>query len=167
MSNSSGNEDTGMKSQKNTARPYTGRHKTMIFVAFFGVVVAVNITMARLASGTFSGTVVDNSYVASQKFNGWLEQSRAQDRLGWVTPMSLDGSRRVVIGVPGSGFAAAGTAHHPLGRVADVPLAFVADGANGKTGRLVSTTPLPEGRWHVRLEVRSGRDLKRLAEVLS
>lgn len=153
-----------------TARPkpaFTGRMFLGIMVAFFGVVVAVNITMARLASGTFSGTVVDNSYVASQKYNGWLAQARAQDELGWDTPVSLDGARRVVIAVPsqnrGAAFAATGTAHHPLGRAADVALAFVADGK----GRLVSTTPLPAGRWQLRLDIRSGRDVKRLLEVLA
>ena len=151
-----------MSTAPNVAR-FTGRMFAAIIVGFFGVVVAVNITMARLASSTFGGTVVDNSYVASQEFNGWLAQARAQDRLGWATPVTLDAARRVVIVVPGIGFAARGTAHHPLGRAADVPLAFVADGA----GRLVSTTPLPAGRWQVRLQIRSGRDVKRLAEVLA
>jgi nitrogen fixation protein FixH len=142
---------------------FTGRMFLAIMVAFFGVVVAVNITMARLASGTFGGTVVDNSYVASQKYNGWLAKARAQDQLGWATPVSLDGARRVVITVPGAAFAATGTAHHPLGRADDVPLAFAADAQ----GRLVSTTPLPAGRWQVRLDIRSGRDVKRLLEVLA
>ncbi|MFZ4382234.1 MAG: FixH family protein, partial [Sandarakinorhabdus sp.] len=85
------------------ARPFTGRSFAIIIVGFFGVVVAVNITMARLASGTFGGTVVDNSYVASQKYNGWLAQARAQDRLGWATPLTLDAQRHVRIGVPGAG----------------------------------------------------------------
>jgi nitrogen fixation protein FixH len=142
---------------------FTGRMFLAIMVAFFGVVVAVNITMARLASGTFGGTVVDNSYVASQKYNGWLAKARAQDQLGWATTVSLDGARRVVITVPGAAFAATGTAHHPLGRADDVPLAFAADAQ----GRLVSTTPLPAGRWQVRIDVRSGRDVKRLLEVLA
>ncbi len=149
-----------------TAEPkpaFTGRMFLGIMVAFFGVVVAVNITMARLASGTFGGTVVDNSYVASQKYNGWLAKARAQDQLGWATPVSLNGARRVVIVVPGMSFAAKGTAHHPLGRAADVPLAFAADAQ----GRLVSTTPLPAGRWQVRIDIRSGRDVKRLMEVLA
>ncbi len=142
---------------------FTGRMFLAIMVGFFGVVVAVNITMARLASGTFGGTVVDNSYVASQKYNGWLAKARAQDQLGWATPVSLNGARRLVISVPGVSFAATGTAHHPLGRLADVPLAFAADAH----GRLVSTTPLPAGRWQVRIDVRSGRDVKRLLEVLA
>ncbi|MCM0033044.1 FixH family protein [Sandarakinorhabdus limnophila] len=149
-----------------TAAPkpaFTGRMFLGIMVAFFGVVVAVNITMARLASGTFGGTVVDNSYVASQKYNGWLAQARAQDQLGWATPVGLNSARRVVITVPGVSFAAKGTAHHPLGRAADVVLTFVTDGQ----GRLVSTAPLPAGRWQVRIDVSSGRDVKRLMEVLA
>ena len=149
-----------------TAQPkpaFTGRQFLRIMVAFFGVVVAVNIIMARLASGTFGGTVVDNSYVASQKYNGWLAKARAQDQLGWATPVSLNGARRVVIAVPGASFAATGTAHHPLGRAADMPLTFAADAQ----GRLVSTTPLPAGRWQVRIDIRSGRDVKRLLEVLA
>ena len=93
----------------------------------------------------------------------WLAQARAQDQLGWATPVSLDSARRVVIGVPGVSFAAKGTAHHPLGRAADVALAFVTDGQ----GRLVSTAPLPAGRWQVRLDISSGRDVKRLMEVLA
>lgn len=146
-----------------TKRPFTGRHMAMIMVAFFGVVVAVNLTMATLASSSFGGTVVDNSYVASQRYNQWLATAREQDRLGWNTPVSLDAARRVVIGVPGLTFEGSGTAHHPLGRAADVALSFRHDGQ----GRLVSTTPLPAGRWQVRLAVRQGGSVKRLAETLA
>jgi nitrogen fixation protein FixH len=39
---------------------FTGWHMTTILVAFFGVVIAVNFFMARMAVGTFGGTVVDN-----------------------------------------------------------------------------------------------------------
>ncbi|MEN9932110.1 MAG: hypothetical protein RIS17_683 [Pseudomonadota bacterium] len=147
---------------RTATRPFTGRHMTAILVAFFGVVVAVNIAMARLASGTFGGTVVDNSYVASQKFNGWLADARRQDQLGWATPLALDAARRVTVGVPGAGFAVTGTAHHPLGRAPDIALHFVSD-----NGRLVATTPLPAGRWQVRLQVRRGADVKKIAEVLA
>lgn len=134
-----------------------------MMIGFFGVVITVNIAMARLASGTFGGTVVDNSYVASQRYNGWLAQARAQDRLGWATPVTLDAARHVVVAVPGAGFAVSGSAHHPLGRAPDQALRFQADAA----GRLVATTPLPAGRWQVRLTIRRGLDVKRLAEVLA
>ena len=71
------------------ARKFTGWHMTGILVAFFGVVVTVNIVMARAAIGTFGGTVVENSYVASQKFNGWLDQAKAQDKMGWTVDASM------------------------------------------------------------------------------
>jgi nitrogen fixation protein FixH len=53
-------------------RRFTGRHMTGILVAFFGVVMTVNFTMAYVAISGFGGTVVDNSYVASQNYNRWL-----------------------------------------------------------------------------------------------
>ena len=62
-------------------RRFTGWHMTAIMFAFFGVVVSVNMLMATLATRTFGGTVVENSYVASQSFNRWLAEARAQDRL--------------------------------------------------------------------------------------
>src|SRR3546814_4880371 len=68
---------------KRERRPFTGRHAAMILIAFFGVVISVNIVMASFALSTFGGTVVDNSYVASQHYNEWLARADAQDRLGW------------------------------------------------------------------------------------
>ncbi|MFP5454579.1 MAG: FixH family protein, partial [Alphaproteobacteria bacterium] len=53
-------------------RGFTGRHMAASMVGFFTVVIAVNVTMATVASHSFGGTVVDNSYVASQRFNRWL-----------------------------------------------------------------------------------------------
>ena len=50
-------------------RGFTGRHMLAAMLGFFGVVIAVNVVMATLAAKTFSGTVVDNSYVASQQRN--------------------------------------------------------------------------------------------------
>ena len=55
-----------------------------------------------------------------------------------------------------------GMARHPLGRLPDVPLAFVAQG----NGRYETTVRLPEGRWTIRLEGRSGKDLWRAEEEL-
>ena len=60
------------------ARRFTGWHMTTILVAFFAVVITVNIVMARFALSTFGGTVVENSYVASQHYNEWLARAAAQ-----------------------------------------------------------------------------------------
>uniref|UniRef100_UPI00286E75F7 FixH family protein n=1 Tax=Sandarakinorhabdus sp. TaxID=1916663 RepID=UPI00286E75F7 len=79
------------------SRGFTGRHMWMVMIGFFGLVIAVNFTMAWLASSTFGGTIVDNSYVASQKFNGWLQAARAQKALGWTARLGLDGGRHVMV----------------------------------------------------------------------
>ena len=63
-----------------TTGPFTGRHITIIMVAFFAVVIAVNLLMARYATSTFGGVVVENSYVASQNFNKWLDEELVKAR---------------------------------------------------------------------------------------
>lgn len=135
-------------------RPFTGRHMAAILVAFFAVVIAVNVTMARFAIGTFGGTVVDNSYVASQRFNTWLKDAEAQKRLGWTVAMSLDDSRHVLIDIDtkGPGATANAVARHPLGRTADIALDF----RPSAPGRLRATRPLPPGRWTLHATIRSG-----------
>ena len=136
----------------------TGRHVAAIFIAFFGIIVAVNLLMASYAIGGFGGTVVDNSYVASQRFNGWLAQARAQDALGWHQEVRLDRDRHLVLTLTGPHDATvSAVAEHPLGKAPDVALNFVrlAD------GRYRATISLPSGRWLVRWQVRAnGRDLR-------
>lgn len=150
-----------------STRPFTGRHMLFAMLGFFGTVIAVNFTMAWFASSTFGGTVVDNSYVASQQFNGWLKQSRDQAALGWTPALSLNASRHPVLavrveGTPQPGFTATGTAHHPLGRAPDVPLVFDA----GADGELVGRTALPPGRWYARITIARDGRVMRVAETL-
>lgn len=144
---------------------FTGWHMTAILVAFFGVVMAVNFTMARMAVSSFGGTVVDNSYVASQKYNRWLNAAAQQDRLGWDVTVSMDAGRYIRIDASANGatlaqVTAVGDALHPLGRAADVPLAF----SESPKGHLLSTKPLPAGRWNLRLSLRRGADIFKLVE---
>lgn len=75
-----------------TQKPLTGRHVLAILVAFFGVVFAVNFTLAYLANSTWSGLVVANGYVASQSFDQDLARSRAQAALGWSVGLKHDAS---------------------------------------------------------------------------
>lgn len=128
---------------------FTGRHMTVILVAFFALVAAVNFTMARYASSTFGGIVVENSYVASQEFNRWLGEARAERGLGWhaVTTWRPDG--RLVVSVSGapSELAVHAVARHPLGALPDRAMAFEPTGR----GRFLSREALPGGRWILRL----------------
>lgn len=61
----------------------TGRHVFVILCCFFGVMFAVNLTMARLALKTFSGEVTAHPYERGLRFNADLAAARAQDDLGW------------------------------------------------------------------------------------
>ncbi|TIV43240.1 MAG: cytochrome oxidase, partial [Mesorhizobium sp.] len=70
-------------------REFTGRHMLVIILAFFGVVIAVNLTMATLASTSWTGLVVENTYVASQQFNKKAEEGRAQAALGWTGKLTI------------------------------------------------------------------------------
>lgn len=63
-----------------SARPLTGRMVLAIALTAFGVIIAVNLTLAWFAVRTFSGLVVTNSYVASQGFDA---RRNAQEALGW------------------------------------------------------------------------------------
>lgn len=136
-------------------RPFTGWHMTAILIAFFSVVVAVNFLMASYAVGTFGGTVVDNSYVASQRFNGWLAEARAQQRLGWSVIVGVGGDGLVSIAPRGpsgplNAALVTATAAHPLGRVPEKALTFRPVAA----GHLIAAEKLPKGRWLLRIEVR-------------
>ena len=132
-------------------KTFTGRHMAAIMVGFFGVIIAVNFTMARFATATFGGRVVENSYVASQEFNGWLEKAEKQRALGWdaITTWRPDNRLAVQLsGVPAEAKVSA-ISRHPLGRLPDREIAFVPNGE----GRFLSSSTLPEGRWLLRLEV--------------
>ena len=49
---------------------FTGWHMLAIMIMFFGTIITVNLIMAWNASHSWSGLVVQNTYVASQQFNG-------------------------------------------------------------------------------------------------
>lgn len=140
-------------------KPFTGWHMTAILVAFFGVIMAVNFTMARLAMSTFGGKVVENSYVASQHYNEWLDRAAEQDRLGWTQQISIDDDRHVRLLMrkgeePLDGIAATAVIAHPLGRTAPATLRFEVAG----DGVLRSVEPLAVGRWRLDLSVSRGAD---------
>lgn len=69
-------------------KQFTGRHMLMILIAFFGVVIAVNLLLAYYANSTWSGLVTANGYDASQSFNADERRARAQQAEGWTTKLS-------------------------------------------------------------------------------
>lgn len=148
-------------------REFTGRHMAAILIGFFGLVIGVNVTMAVFASSTFGGTVVDNSYVASQKFNGWIAKGRAQAALGWTMAPERLADGRVALVLAGrqgvlSGATLDVVARHPLGRVPETVLAF----HEVAPGRYVSGGALPAGRWQLHVAARaSGEAVDRIVPL--
>lgn len=132
------------------SRSFTGRHMIVAMVSFFAIVIAVNLVMATAATRTFGGTVVDNSYVASQRFNTWLAEARGQARAGWTARIGADGHYLTVESRPGAVVRA--RVAHPLGRVPERMLRFV----ERSPGRYVAREPVAPGRWHVRVDLHRG-----------
>jgi nitrogen fixation protein FixH len=58
-------------------------------LGFFGVIISVNLTMAFVARSSWTGFVVQNSYVASQEFNGKAAEARAQAALAWAPRVEI------------------------------------------------------------------------------
>ncbi len=130
-------------------RELTGRDVLIGFVLAFGVIIAVNLTLAWKAVATFPGLEVKNSYVASQTFDA---ERAAQERLGWTTDTTLDGDViRVAFSGPGGQAADVDHVEALLGRTTvrsdDQTLVFI------RTG--VSTFEAPvavaKGQWMMQL----------------
>ncbi len=147
-------------------RPLTGKHMALIFVAFFGVVIAVNVTMARLAISTFGGVVVENSYVASQQFNGWLKEASAEKSLGWKGIVTRDDAGRATLaladhaGEPIASARVTAVAEHPLGQRPPVALVL------HETAPGHYAAPLVAGRWRLKVLVEAdGKTWRMVGDV--
>ncbi len=130
---------------------FTGKHMALALAGGFGIVIAVNLAMARIAVGSFHGTVVENSYVASQNYNDWLAKAEASRRLGWQVQASQRADGRVVLDTAGVPTAARVTAEaeRPLGDCEARLLAF----ARAGEGRWISDKALADGRWRMRIAI--------------
>ncbi|MBX9796704.1 FixH family protein [Sphingomonas sp.] len=143
---------------------FTGWHMLAIMLAGFGLIIAVNLIMARAAISTFGGEVVANSYVASQRYNDWLKAAAAQRALGWRAVARVDPAGRLHIiatDAAGKPFSArvVVTARHPLGRMPDQRIALHTRGTDH-----VAERALPPGRWLLHIEVDAAGRTARFAD---
>ncbi|MGI9414762.1 MAG: FixH family protein [Hyphomicrobiales bacterium] len=136
------------------ARPFTGWHMLVLVCSFFAVVIAANATLAVYATGSWSGLVVENSYVASQNFNSDLDKARAQRALGWTSRLE-PGSGELVFslsdatGQPIAGAAVEAELERPANTDEDRTLAFVERGG----GDYVYRGQLRAGLWNASVTV--------------
>lgn len=129
-------------------REFTGRHMLLITVSFFGVIIAVNVLMAVAASTTWTGLVVDNSYVASQQFQEKADAARHQAEAGWTMDVAYEAGTLVVRalddGVPLALEDVTAFVRRPVGGHDDATVPLV-PGADGYRGAIA----LAAGVWDV------------------
>lgn len=71
---------------------FTGWHMLGVMVLFFGTIISVNFYMAYNAIHSWSGLVAENTYVASQQFNGKAAEARALTASGVTGTLTMHGS---------------------------------------------------------------------------
>lgn len=129
-----------------------------VMLAFFGTVITVNVMMAVLARTSWTGLVVENTYVASQEFNRKAQEGREQTALGWTGTLTIaDGAVRYGLS-DASGMALAprsvtATFRHPAYEQEDrvIPLARTEDGT------FESKETVRDGVWIVEIDADVGR----------
>ncbi|WP_420409991.1 FixH family protein [Hoeflea sp.] len=141
-------------------KEFTGKHMLMTMVAFFGVIITVNLVMARFAVTTWSGLVVPNTYVASQQFNSQAAQSRAIAALGYDVAFDPDADGLTILltdahGEPAYASSVTASLRRPVGTDDDRELVFVADG----TGSYRADGRLAEGEWIAHVTAMRGEDV--------
>lgn len=121
-------------------RPLNGRAVLVMLVAFFGLVMVVNVFMVRAAISTFGGVDTPSSYQAGLVFAADEEAARAQAARNWSVRAHLDaisGGDAIVIDVhDGDGHPVTGAdltvrLAHPIDERQDieVPMEEVGGGA--------------------------------------
>lgn len=127
---------------------FTGKHMLFMMLAFFGVIIGVNLIMATFATSTWTGLIVKNSYVASQDFNAKLEKARKQEALGWTSSAALSGSELSVkildaAGKPLSALNVVARVYRPVAEAEDHDVALTAYGV----GAYRAKVDLGAGLW--------------------
>src|SRR5262249_26244943 len=78
-----------MRLSSASPKPLTGRKVLAMLIAFFGVVIGVNVTMMKLATLTLPGTEVDSAYAASLAYEKEIAAAREQDARNWQVAAHL------------------------------------------------------------------------------
>ena len=148
-----------MKTTAERKGEFTGRHMLLVMLAFFGVIIAVNVVMATLANTSWTGLVVENSYVASQEFNRKAEEGRAQAALGWKSRLTIAGGeiRYALTDATGTAIALSGVEaqfRHPAYAAEDQALTLTR--ASGS--EFSAALGVRDGLWIVEIDADAGLD---------
>jgi nitrogen fixation protein FixH len=142
-----------------STRPLTGRKVLFMLVAFFGVVIGVNMIMMKLAIQTLPGTEVDSAYSASLAYESEIAAAHDQNARNWSVDARIGrdsaGGATVQVeardnnGAPMSGLKFQGRFERPTDRRADRSVALAEVGSGIYRGNLAAVAP---GQWDLVLE---------------
>lgn len=128
-------------------RKITGTHVLIGFVTAFGIIIAVNFTLAYNAVATFPGLEVKNTYVASQQFD---EKRAAQEALGWTIAADHRDGQVILSITDANGPVQVQSLTATLGRATtvadDLSPDFTFDGT-----AYVAPVQLRDGNWNIRM----------------
>ena len=140
-------------------RPLTGRKVLVMLIAFFGVVIVVNVTMMKLAIVTLPGTEVDSAYTASLGYEKEIAAAHDQNARNWQVDAHIqrgtDGGATVQVeahdtsGRPMTGLKFQGRLERPTDKRADLPVELAEVGIGVYRGSAPRVAP---GQWDLVLE---------------
>ncbi|MBI5320593.1 FixH family protein [Bradyrhizobium sp.] len=148
-----------MRNPPSTPRPLTGRRVLFYLVAFFALVIGVNLVMMKLAIDTLPGTEVDSAYRASLAYAGEISAARDQNRRNWKVDAHVerraDGAATVRLdardanGAPLSGLKFSGRLERPTDKRIDRAVELAESGIGVYRGNATDVLP---GQWDLVIE---------------
>ena len=140
-------------------KPLTGRTVFVLLVAFFGVVIGVNLVMMKFAIQTLPGTEVDSAYSASLAYEKEIATAREQNMRNWHVDAQVqrgaDGAAMLRVearddnGRPLSGLKFQGRFERPTDRRADQAVTLAETGIGIYSGNAALIAP---GQWDLVLQ---------------
>ena len=140
--------------------PLTGWHMLAIVSAFFGTTIAVNVVLAVVATGTFPGLVVENSYIASQHYDDLLAAAREQEKRGWRGELTSTAGvlRFSLTAREGTPLRDLKVVAH-VGRPSTTREDRLLDLVPALDASYVAADPLDAGLWEVDIQVERGSEI--------
>ncbi|MEP0340040.1 MAG: FixH family protein [Alphaproteobacteria bacterium] len=155
-------------------RPITGKMVLIWIVAFFAVIIAVNLTFVYFALDSWPGLTTQKAYEEGVAYNKTLESAARQDAMGWrshvaLGPSTPKGTRMLTLTMTGpdgplAGLAAQARLTRPLGKGLTVDAKLAED----RPGLYAALLRLPAlGRWQVEVTARApdGRSFRMVHEI--
>jgi nitrogen fixation protein FixH len=148
-----------MRQSSISPKPLTGGKVLAMLVAFFAIVIGVNVTMMKLAILTLPGTEVDSAYTASLGYEKEIAAARDQTARRWQVDAHIqraaDGGATVQVeardesGRPMTGLTFQGRFERPTDKRADLPVELAEVGVGVYRGGTPSIAP---GQWDLVIE---------------